>query len=83
MLKVTLSRLLAVALNMHLTLHLLLFEQSMLVLIAIGMQYLVLMKREIYSIEVEGNKLLHLCFVFKIIVCKDDVFLAFTATNYE
>ena len=51
----------------------------------IGMEYLVLMKREIYSIEVEGNKLLHLClsFVFKIIVCKDDVFLAFTTTNYE
>ena len=62
MLKVTLSRLLAVALNMHLTLHLLLFEQSMLVLIVIGMEYLVLMKREIYSIEVDDNLLLCLCF---------------------
>ena len=61
----TLSRLLAVALNMYLTLHLLLFEQSMSVLIAIGMEYLVLMEGEIYSVEVEGNKLLHLCFVLE------------------
>ena len=61
----TLSRLLVVALNMYLTLHLLLFEQSMSVLIAIGMEYLVLMEGEIYSVEVEGNKLLHLCFVLE------------------
>ena len=33
------------------------------------------MWREIYSIVNENNKLLHLCFVFKIIVWKDDVFL--------
>ena len=65
MLKVTLSRLLAVALNMHLTLHLLLFEQSMRVLIVIEMEYLVLMKIEIYSIDVKGNKLLCLCFVLE------------------
>ena len=36
------------------------------------------MKREIYSIEVEANKLLHLCFVLKYFVCKDDDFSVLT-----
>ena len=65
-----------VTLNMHLTLHLLLFKQSMLVLIAIGIRCLTSLWRDICSIENQDNKLLGLCFVFKIIVCKDDVFLA-------
>ena len=37
------------------------------------------MKGKLYLIENQDNKLLGLCFVLKIIVCKDDVFLAFKA----
>ena len=44
------------------------------------MKYLVSLWREIYCIVNQDNKLLGLCFVFKIIVCKDDVLLAFKAT---
>ena len=71
-----------VALRMSLTLHLLLFRQSMWVLIGIGIKYLILMKGKICSIEDQDNKLLGLFGFLKIkIVCKDDVFLAFKATN--
>ena len=61
----TLSRLLAVALRMYQTLHILLLEQSMCVLIAIEMKYLILKEGKIYSIVFEGNKLLHLYFVLE------------------
>ena len=57
MLKVTLSRLLAVALKMHLTLHL--------VLIAIGLMYQIFLRRKIYSNENQDNELLGLCFVLE------------------
>ena len=40
-----------VALRMYLTLHLLLFTQSMCVLIAMGLMYLILMKGKIYKKE--------------------------------
>ena len=84
MLKGTLSRLHAVALRIHLTLQLLLFEQSMRVLIAIEIKYLILIKGSLYSIEDEDNNVLHLCFVFKNrIVCKDDVFLALQLQNMK
>ena len=54
-----------VALNMHVTLHLLLFKQSMSVLIAIEIMYPILIKGKLYSIEDEDNNVLYLCFVFK------------------
>ena len=75
----TLSRLLAVALNMHLTLHFLLFAQSMWELIARRMKYLISIKRKLYLILVQDKVLLCLCVVFKIIVYKDDDFSALTA----
>ena len=65
MLKGTLSRLLAVALRMHLTLHLLLFAQSMCVLIAIGLMYLILSQGKIYTNQNQDNELLGLRFVLK------------------
>ena len=58
--KRTLSRLLAVALRMYLPLHLLLFGQSMRVLIAMGVKYLVLMKGKIYLIENQDDEMLGL-----------------------
>ena len=83
MLKVSLSRLLAVALNMHLTLHLLLFEQqSIRVLIVRRMKYLISIKRKIYLIVLQDKELLCLCFAFKIIVCKDDDVSVLTAIRF-
>ena len=38
--------------------------------------------RKIDSIENEDNKLLPLCYGFKVIVCKDDDFSAVTATKF-
>ena len=80
--KRTLSRLLAVALRMYLTLHLLLFGQSMLVLIAIGFKYLILLQGKLYSNKNQSNEMLSLCLFFKIIVCKDDDFSAFRTTKF-
>ena len=54
-----------VVLNMHLTLHLLLFTQSMWVLIAIEIKNLILIKGKLYSIEDEDNNVLHLCLFLK------------------
>ena len=52
-----------VALRMSLTLHLLLFAQSMRVLIAMGFKYLILMEGKIYLIENQDDEMLGL-FVF-------------------
>ena len=40
-----------------------------------------LLQGKIYTNETESKEMLGLCFVFNKIVCKDDVFLAFKATN--
>ena len=55
----------SVASNMYLTLHLLLFRQSMRVLIAIGLMYLILLQGKIYTNENQSNEMLGLCFVLK------------------
>ena len=67
---------------MYLTLHLLLFEQSMYVLIVIGFKYLILMKGKIYLIENKDDKMLGLFMFFKIIVCKDDDFSVYRTTKF-
>ena len=63
MLKDTFKAPCVVALNMYLTLHLLLFAQSMCVLIVIGLMYLILSQRKLYSNENQSNEMLGLCFV--------------------
>ena len=49
--------------------------------ITIGLMYLILSQGKIYSNEVSDKVLLCLCFVFKIIVCKDDDFSVLRATK--
>ena len=49
----------------------------------IGIKYLILIEGKIYLIENQDNKLLGLFVFFKIIVCKDDVFLALKSTNVK
>ena len=67
---------------MYLTLHLLLFAQSMRVLVAMGLMYLILMKGKIYTKETQDKWMLGLCLFVKIIVCKDDEFSGFRATKF-
>ena len=50
-------------------------------MITIALMYLILSQGKIYSNEVLDKVLLCLCFVFKIIVCKDDDFSALRATK--
>ena len=73
MLKDTFKAPCLVALNMYLTLHLLLFV----VLIARRIKYLILSQGKIYLIANQDNMMIGLWFVLKKIVCKDNVFLAF------
>ena len=75
----TLSTLLAVVLRMHQTLTYCCLHNQ---LIARRMKYLISFWRKIYSIVVSDKVLLCLCFVSKIIVCKDDDFSVLTATTF-
>ena len=47
------------------------------VLITIGLKYLILLQGNLYSNKNQSNEMLGLCLFSIIIVCKDDVFLAF------
>ena len=51
-----------IARSMSLTLHLLLFKQSMWVLIVIVLMYLILLQGKIYTKENQVNEMLGLCF---------------------
>ena len=52
-------------------------------MIATGLMYLIVLQGKIYTNENQSNEMLGLCFVLNKIVCKDDVFLAFKATNVK
>ena len=67
---------------MYLTLHLLLFEQSIRVLIAIGFKYLIQIKGKISLIENQDDNMLGLFMFVKIVVCKDHDFSAFRTTKF-
>ena len=46
-----------------------------------GLMYLILLQGKIYTNENQDNEMLGLCLFLKIIVCKDDDFSVFRATN--